>query len=70
MQNYLTIFINGEPFNCDSGMSLHDILIYLRININLVIIEYNYSILKKQDFSNLYVKDNDTIEVISIVGGG
>lgn len=70
MQNYLTIFINGEPFNCDSRMSLNDILIYLSININLVIIEYNYSIIQKKDFSNLYLKDNDVIEVISIVGGG
>lgn len=70
MQNYLTIFINGDPFNCDSRMSLHDILVYLRININTVIIEYNYSIIQKEDFSNVYLKDNDSIEVISIVGGG
>ncbi len=70
MQNYLTIFINGEPFNCDSCMSLYDIFRYLSIDINLVIIEYNYSIVQKEDFSNLYPKDNDVIEVISIVGGG
>lgn len=70
MQNYLTVFVNGEPFNCDASMSLYDILIYLRIDINVVIIEYNYSIIQKEDFSNLYFKDNDIIEVISIVGGG
>ena len=70
MQNYLTIFINGEPFNCNSCMSLYDIFIYLSIDINLVIIEYNYSIVQKENFMNLYPKDNDVIEVISIVGGG
>lgn len=70
MQNYLTIFINGNPFNCLSSMSLFDILNYLDIDINLVIIEYNYSILDKQNFNSLYFKNNDSIEVISIVGGG
>nr|YP_009394435.1 thiamin biosynthesis protein S [Leptosiphonia brodiei]ARW62997.1 thiamin biosynthesis protein S [Leptosiphonia brodiei] len=70
MQNYLTIFINGSPFNCDSSMSLNDILNYLDININLVIIEYNHSIVEKQNFNSLYFRNNDSIEVISIVGGG
>lgn len=70
MQNYLTIFINGSPFNCDSSMSLYDILNYLDINIDLVIIEYNHSIVERQHFNSLYFRNNDSIEVISIVGGG
>nr|YP_009395473.1 thiamin biosynthesis protein S [Polysiphonia infestans]ARW64453.1 thiamin biosynthesis protein S [Polysiphonia infestans] len=70
MQNYLTIFINGDPFNCNVSMSLSDILNYLSIDMNLVVIEYNYSIIQRQDFSNLYFKNNDSIEVMSIVGGG
>ena len=70
MQNYLTIFINGDPFNCDSSMSLFDILNYLSIDMNFVIIEYNHSIVDKQNFNSLYLRNNDSIEVISIVGGG
>lgn len=70
MQHYLTIFINGEPFNCNSSMSLYDILNYLRVDIKLVIIEYNYSIIDQEDFRTLYFNNNDVIEVISVVGGG
>lgn len=70
MQNYLTIFINGSPFNCDSTMSLHDLLNYLSIDVNLVIIEYNHVILDMEDILYLYPQNNDSIEIISIAGGG
>nr|YP_009122312.1 thiamine biosynthesis protein S [Vertebrata lanosa]AJH66070.1 thiamine biosynthesis protein S [Vertebrata lanosa] len=70
MQNYLTIFINGDPFNCHDSMSLSDILYYLNIDVNVVIIEYNHTIIDKDNFSTLYFDNDDSIEVISIVGGG
>nr|YP_009393409.1 thiamin biosynthesis protein S [Symphyocladiella dendroidea]ARW61971.1 thiamin biosynthesis protein S [Symphyocladiella dendroidea] len=70
MKNYFTVFINGEPFNCDSSMSLSDILRYLDININNVIIEYNNDILNKIQFNSLSLKPKDSIEIITIVGGG
>ena len=70
MKNYLTIFINGEPFHCDSSMSLMDVLLYLNIDINNIIIEYNKRILNKKDFNSLFFQLDDSIEIITIVGGG
>nr|YP_009394644.1 thiamin biosynthesis protein S [Vertebrata thuyoides]ARW63206.1 thiamin biosynthesis protein S [Vertebrata thuyoides] len=70
MQNYLTIYINGDPFNCHASMSLSDILDYLNVDVNVVIIEYNHAIVDKSNFNTLYFKNNDSIEMISIVGGG
>nr|YP_009392146.1 thiamin biosynthesis protein S [Periphykon beckeri]ARW60494.1 thiamin biosynthesis protein S [Periphykon beckeri] len=70
MKNYFTIFINGDPFNCNSLMSLSDVLVYLDINLNNVIVEYNNDIVSKLNFSCLLFKPNDRIEIISIVGGG
>nr|YP_009398343.1 thiamin biosynthesis protein S [Thaumatella adunca]ARW67529.1 thiamin biosynthesis protein S [Thaumatella adunca] len=70
MQNYLTIFINGEPFNCDHLMSLTDILLYLNIDLNTVIIEYDNQIINKIQFDSTFFKHNESIEVITIVGGG
>ena len=62
--------INGEPFHCDSTMSLIDILSYLSINIDNVVIEYNQRIIHKQQFNSLFFKNDDYIEIITIVGGG
>lgn len=70
MKTYLTIFINGEPFHCDAHMSLANILSYLDFNINDIVVEYNQQIISKNYFNNLSFKDNDSIEIITIVGGG
>nr|YP_009397532.1 thiamin biosynthesis protein S [Dasyclonium flaccidum]ARW66718.1 thiamin biosynthesis protein S [Dasyclonium flaccidum] len=70
MEDYITIFINGEPFNCNSSMSLKSILIYLNINISSVIIEYNNQIIDQLSFGSLFFVNNDRLEIITIAGGG
>nr|YP_009398564.1 thiamin biosynthesis protein S [Lophocladia kuetzingii]ARW67750.1 thiamin biosynthesis protein S [Lophocladia kuetzingii] len=70
MENYLTIFVNGEPFNCECSMSLLHILLYLNFNISSVIVEYNDCILDKTELDSIYLKNYDHIEVITVVGGG
>lgn len=70
MNNYLTVFINGDPFNCDSSMSLKDILLYLNFNINSIVVEYNEEIINYSRFDSIFFKTNDHLEVITIVGGG
>nr|ARW68389.1 thiamin biosynthesis protein S [Chondria sp. (in: red algae)] len=70
MQNYLTILINGEPFHCNSNMSLTNILLYLDIHIDNIVVEYNQQIISKNNFNTLFLKHNDSLEIITIVGGG
>nr|YP_010155948.1 thiamin biosynthesis protein S [Cumathamnion serrulatum]QQY85402.1 thiamin biosynthesis protein S [Cumathamnion serrulatum] len=70
MEKYITVFINGEPFNINAVMSLKDLLLYLNFNLNVVIIEYNKEIVTSSNYNNIFLKKNDFIEVITIVGGG
>lgn len=70
MENYLTIFINGDPFTCESSMSLFDVLIYFNVDINSVVVEYNNNIVDQPQFDKLYFSQNDSIEFLTIVGGG
>ena len=65
-----SVIVNGSPLNCYSVMSLKDILIYLNFNIDTVIVEYNQEIVNCSQFDQIYVNQNDCIEVITIVGGG
>jgi sulfur carrier protein len=67
---YLTLEINGQPFNCLNSMSLQDIMIYLNIDVRQVLVEYNNEILDHQDLSHTLVQQNDKLEIITIVGGG
>nr|YP_009295237.1 Ycf40 [Dasya binghamiae]AOH77249.1 Ycf40 [Dasya binghamiae] len=70
MQKYITVFINGEPFNCNHLMSIKDLLLYLNFNLNIIIVEYNKEILKPNLYHKYFLNMNDSIEIVTIVGGG
>ena len=67
---YSTIVINGEPFNCLHSMSLYDVLIYLDFDIDRVIVEYNSRVIANGLFHKITMNNHDKLEVITIVGGG
>nr|YP_009244172.1 thiamine biosynthesis protein S [Gelidium elegans]AMK96414.1 thiamine biosynthesis protein S [Gelidium elegans] len=67
---YNTIILNGKPLNCSAETSLYDLLVYYQFDLNSIIIEYNQSIVSTDKLSNIILKSEDTIEVITIVGGG
>nr|YP_009396083.1 thiamin biosynthesis protein S [Dasya naccarioides]ARW65269.1 thiamin biosynthesis protein S [Dasya naccarioides] len=70
MKRYITVFINGEPFNCNYLMSIKDLLLYLNFNLDIIIVEYNEEIISPYLYSNYVLNMNDNIEIITIVGGG
>nr|QCI06449.1 Thiamin biosynthesis protein S [Dictyurus purpurascens] len=69
-EDYLTVFVNGQPFNCLNSMSIKDLLLYLNFDLNLIIVEYNHEIINSSCFDSFNLRMNDCIEVITIVGGG
>lgn len=69
-EHYITVFINGEPFNCNESMSLKDLLLYLNFNLDIIVVEYNKEIIDACSYDHCFFKMNDSIEVITIVGGG
>jgi sulfur carrier protein len=71
MQNlYVTVQINGEPFNCSSDMSLYDIIQYLSLDSRMTVIEYNKEIISNNKLDTISLRQNDQLEIITIVGGG
>nr|YP_009390040.1 thiamine biosynthesis protein S [Sheathia arcuata]ART65406.1 thiamine biosynthesis protein S [Sheathia arcuata] len=68
--NYITIQINGEPFNCPNNMSIYDLICYFDINSKLVLVEYNKDMIYDNQFIDILLKQNDKLEIITIVGGG
>lgn len=43
---------------------------YLNFNTNLIVIDYNGSILQKEFWHKTNIKPNDNIEILTIAGGG
>nr|YP_009308892.1 thiamine biosynthesis protein S [Toxarium undulatum]AOS86635.1 thiamine biosynthesis protein S [Toxarium undulatum] len=63
-------FLNGKKYYTNKNKNLKDIINYFNYNSSLLIIEHNYIIRNKKDWSKIIIKNNDKIEIITIVGGG
>lgn len=68
--NYITLKMNGEPFTCQQNLSVQDILDYLHLNKEHIIIEHNQEIIEYQKINQIILKQGDELELITIVGGG
>ena len=63
-------FFNGHEYYVESTLSILNLIFYFNYNTSLFILEYNNSIYTKENWVNTFIKNNDKIEIITIVGGG
>ncbi len=61
--------INGKIEKI-SAISLLDYLEKNKYRIDRIVVEYNGEIIKKDKFSKIMIQDKDSIEIVSLVGGG
>ena len=61
--------INGELFDV-AGISVKAYLFDSGYDLTRVAVELNGEILPKSQYENTYLNDNDSVEVVSFVGGG
>ena len=69
----MNIKLNGESktvSNSDKEFLLEDLITHLGYKPQLVVVELNGTIIKPQDWLNTKIKDGDSLEVVTIVGGG
>lgn len=67
----MEITINGSKSKVEENSSLMDILSMFKVlSVEDVVVEYNGKIIEKNLFETTIVRENDSIEVVSFVGGG
>ena len=64
------ITVNSVKYPFEENSSLRKVLEDLNFNVELTVWEVNKNLVKKIDYDNFIVTDNDEIEVFSFVGGG
>ncbi|MFN2102010.1 sulfur carrier protein ThiS [Finegoldia dalianensis] len=64
------ITVNSVQYPFEENSSLRKVLENLNFNVELTVCEVNKNLVKKIDYDNFIVTDNDEIEVFSFVGGG
>jgi len=70
MEETKTFFLNGEEYFSDKIINLLDIVSYFNYNSSLLVLEYNNFICPKKEWNNIFIENKDTIEIVTIVGGG
>lgn len=63
------VTINGKIEKI-SAISLLDYLEKNKYRIDRIVVEYKGEIIKKDKFSKIMIQDKDSIEIVSLVGGG
>lgn len=62
--------VNGKKMDMDQITTISSLLNKLGINEEKVVVELNKEIVIKEEYSKINLQEDDTIEVISFVGGG
>lgn len=63
-------FFNGQQYFTESNPTIFAIINYFNYNTSLLVLEYNNLICSKKNWGNIYIQNNDKIEILTIVGGG
>lgn len=63
-------FLNGQEYYVKKDITIYDIITYFSYNDSLLVLEYNNSICNKTNWNKISLKNNDKIEIVTIVGGG
>ena len=62
--------LNGDISEFQEGLTVAGLLKELKIEPRGVAVEVNMKILKRTDFDGFELKDGDSVEIVSFVGGG
>ncbi|BAF58820.1 MAG: sulfur carrier protein ThiS [Pelotomaculum sp.] len=66
----MKIILNGREEVLEEGMTVAGLVALKGVNPDAVIVEYNYSLVKKEDWAGITLKENDRLEILRFVGGG
>ena len=64
------IKVNGELINGCEGKTLSEFLSNEGYEITRIAVKLNGEIARKKDYQSIILKENDTLEVVTFVGGG
>ena len=62
--------VNGKEMNLKNGITIDELLSEIKFIKERVVVEVDGVIVSKDDFKSFKLTENNTIEVVSFVGGG
>lgn len=66
----MTVFVNGQPHSLPDGATVAALIEQLKLGGKRVAVEANKELVTKGEWAARVLKDGDTLEIVSFVGGG
>jgi sulfur carrier protein len=70
LEEIMHLRINGEDLLFVSLISVAELIAQRKLRSETVVVEYNGVILHRDKWGATLLKENDTLEILSFVGGG
>ncbi len=70
MSDMINLMVNGKYRQVEGSVNLESYLTSFGLNLQFVAVGYNGEVLKKEIFSQVLLKEGDTLEIVRPVGGG
>jgi thiamine biosynthesis protein ThiS len=64
------MLLNGEPYACREGLTLHAILAELKVRQEAVVVMHGEKIYRRGEIPDVPVQHNDVIEIVQMTQGG
>lgn len=65
-----TLTINGKGYKYKTAFTIFSLLTYLGFKTDLIVIDYNGTILQKEFWAQTKLEGGDTLEILTVAGGG
>lgn len=66
----MTVIVNGETRQIPENTNLARLLEILELASARVAVELNQSVIRRAEWGNIVLRENDRIEIVHFVGGG
>jgi thiamine biosynthesis protein ThiS len=66
----LRVYLNGESKDVPDNLTLAQLVTQLELPERRIAIELNRNVVRRRDWENTNLSDNDRIEIVHFVGGG
>ena len=66
----MRVTINGIEHTLDEGLTIAQLLVQLGKNPKFLAVEQNYELVPRTKHTEIPIREGDTIEIVTLVGGG
>jgi len=66
----INVIVNGQGVQVDTGSTLRALIEYMKLGQSACAAEVNKTFIPRREHEKHMLQDGDTIELVSLVGGG